>query len=113
MERQDDAWQSVLANVFSGEILRSMPVDIRTAGGWGVTETEWDEESSTWLVTYLAGEEYEETTLIFPSGPDISLADETYPYASFTKPRLVISSSVSVRAEGGVGDTIHLQTSAV
>ncbi len=67
VDQQDDAWQIVLANVFSGEILHRVPVDIRTAGGWGVSKAEWDEDSSAWLITYLAGDKYEETTLIFPA----------------------------------------------
>ena len=60
-----DTWRIVLAQIFSGEILRSQSIDLRTAEG-GVEKAEWDEKSASWRISYLAGDSFEETTVIFP-----------------------------------------------
>ena len=62
----DGGWRIALANIFSGDILHSVPIDLCTAEGW-VQNAEWDEASKSWIITYLAGAEYEETRLVFPA----------------------------------------------
>ena len=64
-ERFGDTWRIVLAQIFSGEILRSQSIDLRTAEG-RVEKAEWDEKSASWRISYLAGDSFEETTVIFP-----------------------------------------------
>ena len=64
-DRMDDGWHILLADVFDGEVLCSLPIDLRTAEGW-VEDAEWNDESGAWVITFLAGEEYEETTVVFP-----------------------------------------------
>ena len=72
----EKSWRIVLADVFSGEVIRSRPIDMRTAEG-RVTGAEWVEDSASWRITYPAGENDEETTVLFPAVPDA--AGSLYP----------------------------------
>lgn len=67
------SWQIVMANAFTGEVLRTAPMDLHTATGQ-VEEAVWEEENGSWLVSYLAGENFEEQTIVFPAVPDVDKA---------------------------------------
>ena len=69
LSSDDWAWRIVLADTFSGNIVRSVQIDLHAAECW-VIDAEWVPETASWLITYLAGEEYIETTIIFSAVPE-------------------------------------------
>ncbi len=70
--RIDGGWQIVLRNIFSGEILRSQPVDFDSAIGRIMDDQwEWDEEGAFWRITFPVGGNGEDRTVVFPLAQDL------------------------------------------
>ena len=60
----EDSWHLILSSIFTGEVLRTQPIDLESALG-RVEGAEWSETEQAWYVTYLSGEAYTETTVVF------------------------------------------------
>lgn len=68
----DWAWRIVLADTFSGRVVRSAQIGMNAAEGWAI-DAEWVPETASWLITYPAGEEYIETTIEFSAVPEAGI----------------------------------------